>query len=411
MRQFHTIRSLVTTRCAARVIAAAMVALGVVCGIPAPAQEDVPAVVTTDSDYVVGVDDVLVITAPGHDEINQTVLVLPDGTIRVSGIPEKIRAAGLTLDQVRASVYKGLERLYNNLEISVALKEVNSRMVTILGTRNPGRFPLRKGMRVSGLIAAGAGLQTKTKLVSGTLIRGLKTIKLDMPKIVGMEPDLEADLLLEPNDTVILDYKEEAPPPMFSVLGAVQKGGTFPMPLDGTPVSLARAVADAGGRTPTAALQRVKLLRKGQTIPLNLYPLLVEGKANAEGGNMMMQDGDVLIIPELDIKYLVLGQVNKPGTIYIPESRSVTVQQALAEGGGPTQYADLRRAVVIRIVDGKKVSIKVNLDDSLKKPDKVNEIIMQDGDVLYIPPKGRGLQISDITNPLWVLSMFGLRLF
>lgn len=375
----------------------------------------------TDNDYTIGVDDVLIISSPGHEEINQTCLVLPDGTIRVSGITDKVKAAGLTLEQVREQVFKGLDRLYNNLDLSIALKEVNSRMVTVLGSRSPGRFQLRKSMRVSGLIAAGGGLQFKSKQASGTLLRGLKALKLEMPKIVGMEPDLEYDLILEPNDTLILDYKEEAPAPMFSVLGAVQKGGTFPMPLDGTPVSLARAVADAGGRTPTAALARVKLLRKGQTLSMNLHPLLVEGKANAEGGDMVMSDGDVLIIPELDVKYMVMGQVNKTGTIYMPESRTVTVQQALVEGGGPNQYADLRRAVVIRtvegkmvdgkMVEGKKITLPINLDKAIKEPDKVKEIVMQDGDILYIPAKGKGLQISDITNPLWVLSMFGLRLF
>lgn len=409
----HFGRPLLRTICAA--LATLTLGLGLMLGpaATAHAQDDpIPASAPVEPNYTVGIDDILIIASPGHEDVNQQVLVLPDGTIRVNGVPEKIKAAGMTLEEVRAEVFKGLDRLYNNLEISVTLKEVNSRSVTILGSRSPGRVRLLKDMRVSGLIAAGGGLlQPRTKLARGTLQRNLQVIKLDMAKIVGMEPDVEADLLLQPNDTVVLDYIEEPPPPMFSVLGAVVKGGTFNMPLDGSPISLARAVADAGGRTEKASLGKVKLLRKSTTLDLNLIPLLVDGKADAAEGQLLMQDGDVLIIPELDAKYMVLGQVNRPNTVYIPETRTVTVQQALAEGGGPNQNADLRAAGIMRIVEGKKQFLKINLEDSLKKPEKSPDIIMQDGDVLYIPPKKRGLSISDITNPLWVLSMFGLRFF
>lgn len=374
----------------------------------------VPVVAAVEPDYTIGIDDVIFISSPSHTmEVNQEVLVLPDGTIRVNGVPEKIKAAGRTLEEVRTDVFKGLDRYYNNLEVSVSLKAVNSRMVTILGSRSPGRVPLRKDMRVSGLIAAGGGLVGKTKVVVGTLQRDFKQIKLDMPKIVGVEPEVEADLLLQPNDTVVLDYKEEPPAPMFSVLGAVVKGGTFNMPLDGTPVSLARAVADAGGRTDKASLAKVKLLRKNTTMELNLLPLLVEGKADAAEGQILMHDGDVLIIPELDAKYMVLGQVNRPSAVYIPEARTVTVLQALADGGGgPNQNADMRAAGIMRLTeDGKKQFIKINLEDLLKKPEKSLDYVMQDKDVLYIPPKKKGLTIQDITNPLWVLSLFGLRVF
>jgi protein involved in polysaccharide export with SLBB domain len=376
----------------------------------ATAQEK-PAGAATEQDYIVGVDDVLIITSPGHDAISQNALVLSDGTIRVNGVPDKIKAAGLTLEQIRAEVFKGLDRLYNNLELSVTLKEINSRFATIVGSRAPGRYPLRKDMRISQLIAVGGGVTAKTKLLVGTLIRDNKTTKLNMQKILGMEPDVDADLPLQVGDLVVIDFKEDPPPPMFAVVGAVAKSGSVIMPLDGTQVSIAKAIADVGGRTERAALSKVKLMRKGETLSLNLYPLLVEGKADVAEGKMFMEDGDVIIIPELDAKYLVMGQVNKPSAVYIPETRVITVQQALAEGGGPTQNADLKKAGIMRVVDGKKQWIKVNLQDTLTKPEKSLDQIMQDGDVLYIPPKGKGFSIQDLTSPLWVLSTFGLRLF
>jgi len=375
-----------------------------------------------DADYLVGVDDVLTIVAPGHDELTQQVIVLPDGQISVAGIAEPIKADGKTLRQLKADIFKGLDKLYNNLQLTVGLKETNSRTVTMVGGRTGGRFRLSKGMRISGLLGLSGGLPSKTKYVKGTLIRDGEVIKLNMPKIIGQEPDPAADIALKPLDTIIIDFVEEAPPPTYSVAGAVQKGGSFPMPLDGSPISLGRAVSDAGGRTERAALTKVVLVRNNnEKIELNMYPLLVEGKVDNREASMKMQDGDLLIIPELDAKYFVSGQVNRPTTMFLPEARTVTVTQALSDGGGPTQNADLRKAGIMRTVNGEKILIPVNIDDLLRKPDSkmkkdkngkmlVQNYIMQDGDVLYIPPKGKGFSLQDLTSPLWALSMLGFRL-
>ncbi len=370
-----------------------------------------PAAPAVTPDYVIGVDDVIAITAAGHEDINQIVMVLSDGKIHVNGMDEDIKAEGLTLAQLKDKVYKGLDRLYNNLVLTISLKESHSKNVTIVGGRGSGQFPLRKDMRVSSLIAQAGGLPGKTKLVVGTLIRGATKTKLDIQRIVGANPDPEADPMLQPNDIVFLDMLEEPPPPTYSVMGAVLRPASFPMPLDGTPITIARAVADAGGRTERAALSRVSLLRGGKTITLNLYPLLVEGKADATEGKMEMKNGDVLLIPELEAKYVVLGQVNRPATYPLPEAKTITVLQALAEAGGPAQNGDLRKAGVARIVGGKPTFIKINLQDQLTKPDPTKNIVLQDGDMLYVPNKGHVFAIQDILSPLWVLSAFGFRPF
>ena len=114
------------------------------------------------------------------------------------------------------------------------------------------------------------------------------------------------------------------------------------------------------------------------------------------------------------------GQVNRPTTMFLPEARTVTVTQALSDGGGPTQNADLKRAGIMRTVNGEKIWLKVNIDDLLTKPDSkikkgkdgktaAQNFTMQDGDTLYIPPKGKKFEINDITSPIWALSLLGFR--
>ncbi len=376
----------------------------------------------SNDEYVIGVDDVLTIVSPGHDELTQLAIVQPDGRITVAGIDGSIKAEGKTLAQIKRDIFTGLDKLYNNIQLTVGFKEINSRTVTMVGGRTGGRFRLSKGMRISGLLGLSGGLPVKTKYVKGSLIRDGERIPLDMPKIIGQNPDPAADILLKSQDTLIVDFTEESPPPTYTVVGAVQKGGAFPMPLDGSPISVGRAVGEAGGRTERAALTKVVLVRKNnEKLDLNMYPLLVEGKVDNKEAGLNMQDGDLLIIPDLDAKYFISGQVNRPTTMYLPETRIVTVQQALSDGGGPTQNADLRKAGIMRVVNGERTWIAVDIQELITKPDKksrkdkngkviVQDYTMKDGDMLYIPPKGKSFSIGDLTSPLWALSLLGFKI-
>jgi polysaccharide export outer membrane protein len=373
--------------------------------VPAPASE-------VTADYTIGVDDVLQISAVGQDEVTQTVTVLPDGTIHVNGINEDIKAEGMSVAQLKDRLYKGLSRLYNNLELSVAVKETHSRSVTIVGARTSGQFPLHKDMRVSTLIAAAGGLPGKPKLVVGTLIRLGKEhqasrIKLDILKVAGADPDPSADLLLQNGDTILLDLKDEPPPPTYSVLGAVTKPGSFPMPLDGSPITINRAIADAGEQTSKAALKSAFLLRKGQKIPINLYPLVIEGKTDGPEAKMTLEDGDELHIPEVEAKYMVMGQVNRADAFPLPETQKVGVMQALAEAGGVNAAGDLSRAGIARKVGGKSVYIPVNLQEMIARPQTAKDVTMQDGDVLYVPGRHHSMSIGDVLSPLWIMNALG----
>ena len=371
-----------------------------------------PAAPAAEREYVIGVDDVLSISAVGQDEVTQTVTVLADGTIRVRGIEESIKAEGMTLAQLTDRLFKGLDRLYANLQLSVSIKESNSRNVSIIGAVKSGTYPLRKGMRVSTLIAMAGGLPAKTKLVVGSLTRNFKLVKLDIGKILGQNPETEADLPLQPNDTVILDVTEEAPPPSFSVLGKVAKPGNFPLPLDGSPISVVRAIAAAGGPAENAALSRVVLQRKGEAVTLDLYPLLALGKADAPEGKVRLQDGDVLNVPEWEEKITVLGQVNRAGVYPIPEKKTLTVLDALAAAGGQTQTAEMTRVSLLRQVDGKAQVRQFDVQKMMTRKEELEKnVALLPGDVLIVPMRGRSRNVMDYFNPLFVLGALGLRPF
>ena len=388
-------------------------ALGLSClgGLAAKAQ-DAPTPVV-DKEYRLGIDDVISITSPGHEDITQDTSVLPDGFIHVNGLQKPIYADGKTIAEVKAEIFKGLDRLYNNLELTVKIKEATSQSVIITGARSPGRYTLRKKMRISTLMALSGGPPGQLKYAVANLLRDDQVIKLDLMKILGQEPDPKANLALQPGDEIIIDMKEIAPPPTYSVLGSVSKGGAFSMPLDGSPISIARAIAEAGGKNEHAALSKVILERNGVERVIDLYPLLTEGKADSDVAKLTMKDGDVLIVPEIKRKYFVTGQANRPGTYYMPEEKEIRVIDAISEAGGASGNGEQRRVTVTRIVNGKPVTLNINLLDVYNKGMLAKNYLIQDQDVVFIPGRSANSDpTGQFINPLFTFSnLLNSRLF
>jgi polysaccharide export outer membrane protein len=81
-------------------------------------------------------------------------------------------------------------------------------------------------------------------------------------------------------------------------------------------------------------------------------------------------------------RFYVLGEVAHPGAF--PVRGPVTVVQALALAGGPTEYANPRKVVVIRNGrDGKESRFKVDYRDVLAGNARAIELVA--GDTVFVP--------------------------
>ncbi len=79
----------------------------------------------------------------------------------------------------------------------------------------------------------------------------------------------------------------------------------------------------------------------------------------------------------------VSGQVNEPGSVPLL-GKYMTVFEAVNKAGGLTEIAWPSRTKVIRVENGVKSTIKVNLR-KVKKGDKSLDILVKPGDVIYVP--------------------------
>jgi len=189
-----------------------------------------------------------------------------------------------------------------------------------------------------------------------------------------------------------------------TVLGQVNRPATYTV--DGTTTVLT-LIREAGGLLPAAAFTKVTVTRNGTKIPLNLRPIL--GRADSPVLDFRFEEGDVLFVPGVDTKYQVMGQVNRPATYVYPEEAKITILDALQAAGGPTLFADLRKAHLIRSDNGKTLDIHVDFDSLQKKGLASENIPMKPDDILVVPQRRR--KWSGGLFPLQILNLMDFRIF
>jgi len=169
-----------------------------------------------------------------------------------------------------------------------------------------------------------------------------------------------------------------------AVLGAVGRPGNYELV---GPTTLLQVISQAGGLTPEA-MKEIYVFRQGQDgqktrIAINLENLIVKGDQNL---NIDLQPNDVVNIPaDRVLTVYVYGEVKSPGAIQFKQSQNFALLQAIAQAGGPTEWASKSRVTIKRKTGGmgKEIKIYVNLKDVISG--KTSDIILQEGDVIIVP--------------------------
>jgi polysaccharide export outer membrane protein len=173
----------------------------------APAQPPSRAEDAVPAPYVIGPDDVLLIMLWQLKEASGEVVVRPDGKISLPLVGD-IPAAGLTPDRLRQRLIEAFSRLVQNPDVTVQVRQINSRKVFIVGeVVKPGAYQLSGSMTVLQLIATAGGLTNFAKrdaIVISRRVDGKNVnISFDYAAFVSGQ-QLEQNVLLVPGDTVVV---------------------------------------------------------------------------------------------------------------------------------------------------------------------------------------------------------------
>jgi len=258
--------------------------------------------------------------------------------------------------------------------------------ITVVGAvKQPGVFPLPAGVKASAAIAKAQGPAQTADLEHASIMHkdgSRSTVDL---RRVFTEGQRDADVELRPGDVLVIpdaDY-------YVSVIGAVNRPGRYPF---APGARLAEAFALAGGLQQEVQITNCKILRGSSQIDVDVTQ--VSGDEQT-GGNIDLQDGDTLIIGQIEPPGVsVLGRVQREGHYEL--QAGARLSQAIAYAGGFTPEADASRVRIVR--DG--VQQFVDMSPMLRNEDAVTDPALADGDLVVVPESSHRVTLLGVLkNP------------
>lgn len=193
-----------------------------------------------------------------------------------------------------------------------------------------------------------------------------------------------------------------------TVLGQVTIPGEY---LVAKRATVQGAITRAGGATPRALLENVKLIRKKdgetETISIDMNAFFIEGDPNLLPS---LEDGDVIVVPGLPGSYdvKVLGEVKIPGTYQI--FTGANLFDALYLAGGPTEDAALNRTRIVTPFRDSSREVQIDIDELLQSEQTKNIPEVRPGDIVYIPTRRKFFRnfltvLRDVATIAWPIVM------
>lgn len=168
----------------------------------------------------------------------------------------------------------------------------------------------------------------------------------------------------------------DQPAEVFTVAGEVNKPGIFPAYGAHT---LLTAISEAGGFT-TASSRNVTLLRPGagRGYILNLG----EDPTTSPVASIPVFPGDTVAVGVVGVVYVV-GAVKLSGVYKMKTSTPTTVEQAVTMAGGANFEAKWKDTEIVRMVDGRRVEIPIDLKRIMQG--SAEDPVLEADDIVYVP--------------------------
>ncbi len=165
----------------------------------------------------------------------------------------------------------------------------------------------------------------------------------------------------------------------ITVTGQVKKPGSYTLKGD---LTVIEAIGLAEGFTDSAGQNEVKVMHmvngKQKTTVVKVADISKKGDKSED---ILLQRGDIIFVPEATIS--ITGQVKNPGTF--PLKDELTIIEAIGLAGGFTKFAAQNDVRIMRIKNGEKKIIRVKLADIREKGDKINNVILERSDIIFVP--------------------------
>ncbi|MFI5250961.1 MAG: SLBB domain-containing protein [Bacteroidota bacterium] len=312
----------------------------------------------------------------------------------------------------------------DDVEILSILEEKKN-FVTIDGpVWRPGRYELTTASTLKNLITIAEGLQPKTYLPVGHLVRenaDLISRRIIPFNLGGILDGTMPDINLSPRDSVFIYSKEvvEITDKYVSVFGEIKKPGKYPLREN---MTLADLILVAGGYTQEAYLLQAEVSRvrpegmKGDTSSILLHPLLPREfsmvasqrfsdstREFAVSDFILEHRDEVSVFPNPEYKeqqnVTISGDIMYPGT-YAISTKGERLSEMLQRAGGPTRTSYFGGAEYVR--NGKRFLVDFN--EAFYKKNIQHDVTVIGGDTITIPTSPHTVFVNGEVNNAGMLS-------
>jgi polysaccharide export outer membrane protein len=233
--------------------------------------------------YRVDAGDVLRVDIYGESDLSGLFSVGPDGAALplIGNVPLR----GQTVDEAARAIRERLAGAFlRDPQVSVRVETYASKPVQVLGAvEKPGTYFLNGPTTLLEILARAGDIDSEHGVVKQVQWRrGEQTEQIDLQRLLAAGT---GDRLLESGDVV---YVPEGW--VVYVSGQVEKPGEVPF-IDG--LTVARALATAGGAKKTARLKEAYILREGERIAVPLRAIL-----RGRSPDVTLKPGDQLFLEE-----------------------------------------------------------------------------------------------------------------
>ena len=173
----------------------------IACGATGCAEEQVnyKLDMVPPGEFLLGPEDVLIVTVWKNQDLSREVVIRPDGMISMPLIGD-VLAANLTANNLAKRISDRLTEYMASPIVSVQLKDVNSYFIYVLGeVTKPGKYPLKSYANVmQGISLAGGFAQFAKK----NKIKVLRVTTSGSSEKHQIEIPVQYDVILKGNATI-----------------------------------------------------------------------------------------------------------------------------------------------------------------------------------------------------------------
>ena len=248
-------------------------------------------------EYLLGRNDVLSIFVMDHPEMSSQRVDLGQisgTTIRKDGhvylpVVGKLAAAGLTVTQFEDALRERAAAFVVNPQVAVEILEHASQKFHVLGSvRSPGTFAVDGDTTLLEALSLAGGTDEKGNLEAATVVRAGELLPINVADLV-QRGDVSRNVYMRAGDVV---YVPDGSQDKVYVLGEVQVPRV--VPIERGRMTLAEALAAAGGPTPARARREIAVIRGGYAKPI-VYVIDLE-EALVVDDHVLLRPGDRVVL-------------------------------------------------------------------------------------------------------------------